>query len=99
VHVAVLLEVARQVLVGVAPALRAGDMDLASPQRVAERAQDAQLVRDSLDFAVLVDDGLAPLLGDDVVEGDVLVGWVEALLAGGVSTWRPSSSSASMTGR
>ncbi len=83
-HVTVVLKVARQILIGVAPALRAGDVDLASPQRVAQRAQHAQLIRDALYFAVLVDDGLAPLVGDDAVERDLFIGRIEALLTGGV---------------
>jgi hypothetical protein len=33
---------------------------------------------------VLVNDGLAPFVGDDAVERDVLAGRVEALLAGRV---------------
>lgn len=84
VDVAVLLKVAGQVLVGVAPALRAGDMDLATSQSIAQRSQHAQLIGDSLDLAVLVDDGLTPLLRNDAVERDMLTGRVKALLAGRV---------------
>jgi hypothetical protein len=81
VHVAVLVKVARQVFVGLAPALRAGDVDLPSAQSVPQRAQHAQLIRDSFHFPVFVDDRSAPLVGDHAVERHALAWRLEALLA------------------
>jgi hypothetical protein len=62
VYAAVVLEVAGQVLVRVLPAARALDVDLAAAQRVPQRDQHAQLVRDALDPAVAVDDTVQPRL-------------------------------------
>jgi hypothetical protein len=83
VHVAVVLEVGREILVGVTPAVRAGAVDLPAPERVPQRAQDAQLVRDALDLAMLVDHRVAPFIREHPVDRDALAGRVEPLL-----TWR-----------
>jgi hypothetical protein len=61
-------EVRRQVALGVAPAAGAHHPDLAAAQRVTQRAEHAQLVRDPLDMALLVDDDLAPGGRDDALE-------------------------------
>jgi len=71
VDVAVVLEVARQVLVRVLPPGRALDVDLAAPQRIPQGDQHAHLVRDALRPAV-VDDGVQPRLRHDPVDRDLL---------------------------
>jgi hypothetical protein len=69
VDVAVVLEVARQVLVRVLPASGTLDVDLAAAQRVPQRDQHAQLLGDALDPAVVVDDAVQPRLRHDPVDG------------------------------
>ena len=83
VDVAVVLEVARQVLVRVLPAARALDVDLAAAQRVPQRDQHAQLVRDALHPAVVVGDAVQPRLRHHPVDRHLLPGRVELLVAVG----------------
>ncbi|WP_242675767.1 hypothetical protein [Streptosporangium minutum] len=64
VHVAVVLEVGRQVLFGVAPAGGAVDVDLPAAQRVLHRDQHAQLVGDPLDHTIAVHHRLPPAVRD-----------------------------------
>ena len=70
VDVAVVLEVAGQVVLRVAPPAGAIDLDLPATQRVAQRDQHAQLVRDPLDPALLVDHRVAPRLRHHPVDRD-----------------------------
>lgn len=65
VDVAVVLEADGQVVLGVVPPAAAGHPDLAPPDGVAQRLQQAQLVGDPFHPARLVDDRLLPLRGDD----------------------------------
>ena len=80
VHIAVGVEIDRHILVGVAPPVRPGHVDLPPPERVSQRAQHTQLIRDPLDLAVLVDDCLTPLIRDDTDDRGTVAGWVEPLL-------------------
>ncbi|MFT9473642.1 hypothetical protein [Streptomyces sp. 11-1-2] len=75
------LEVAGQVVLRVAPLPPALDVDLPAADRVPQRHQDTQLVRDALDPALVVDDGLAPVLSYDAVHRHRVLGVVEARLA------------------
>jgi hypothetical protein len=61
VHVAVLLEIGGQVVVGIAPAVRPGHPDLAAAEGLAQGFEHAQLVGDPLHLAFVVDHRLAPL--------------------------------------
>ena len=99
VDVAVVLEVARQVLVRVLPAAGALDLDLAAAQRVPQRDQHAQLVGDALHPAVLVDDGVQPGLRHDAVDRDLLPGRVELLVAVGPRSGRAARARPSPAGR
>lgn len=81
VNIAVEVEVAREIVLGVAPAAGADDPDLAAADRVAQRVQHAQLVRDPLDPPVGVDDRATPRRRDDAVGRDPLAGGVVLKLA------------------
>lgn len=70
VHLAGGVEVTGQVVVRVAPPVRARDVDLAAAQRVAQRDQHAQLIRDPLDPAAVIDDRVAPGPGHHTVDRD-----------------------------
>ncbi len=75
------LEVARQIILRVAPPARPVDIHLAAPQSVAQRDQHAQLIRDALDPAAFVDHRLKPRLGHHAVDRDGVLLGVEADLA------------------
>lgn len=75
------LEVAGQVVLRVTPARGARDVDLAAPYGVPQRDQNAQLVGDALDLALVVNDRLAPVLAHHAVHGHFVAGVVEAGLA------------------
>jgi hypothetical protein len=83
VDVAVVLEVAGQVLVRVLPPARALDVDLPAAQRLPQRDQHAELVRDALHPAAVVDHAVQPCLRHDPVDRDLLAGRVELLVAVG----------------
>lgn len=68
-HVVVGVEVLRQVLLGVAPAVGAHHPDLAAADRLPQRLQHAQLVGDALHPALLVDDRVTPPGRDDPSSG------------------------------
>ncbi|GAA1323587.1 hypothetical protein GCM10009647_058560 [Streptomyces sanglieri] len=72
VHIAVVLEVRRQIVLRVPPPVRARHPDLPPAQRVPQRHEHAQLVRDALDPAALIHDRLAPLLAHHPRERDLL---------------------------
>ncbi|WP_320775943.1 hypothetical protein [Streptomyces sp. CRN 30] len=72
VHIAVVLEVRWQIVLRVLPPVRARHPDLPPPQRVPQRHEHAQLVRDALDPAALVHHGLAPLLAHQARQRDLL---------------------------
>jgi len=81
VHVPVVLEVDRQVVVGVTPGIAAFHPDLPPPDRRAQRHQDAQLIRDPLDQpGVGIDDRFPPVLGHHVLQRHHVRGGVEVLL-------------------
>jgi hypothetical protein len=67
------LEVAGQVVLRITPAQGPLNVDLAAPDRVPQGHQDAQLVRDALDLALVVDDSLAPVLAYDAVHRHLLI--------------------------
>ncbi|MFE9042554.1 hypothetical protein ACFYOG_16760 [Streptomyces sp. NPDC007818] len=52
-HIAVVLEVRQQIVLRVPPPVRPRHPDLPPPQRVPQRREHAQLVRDALDPAAL----------------------------------------------
>jgi hypothetical protein len=81
VHGAGGLEVTGQVVLRIAPAGRALDIDLATAHRVPQRHQHAQFVRDALDGALVIDDRLTPVLADHAVHRHDVRGVVEAGLA------------------
>lgn len=87
VNVAVRLEVAREVVFGIAPPVRP-DGDLAAANRVPERSQDAQLVGDPLKTAGLINHCCAPVPRDHAVDRGSLRGRVEAVLAGPIAVAR-----------
>ena len=62
-HLAGGVEITWQVILGVVPPIRAVDINLTAADRVAQRDQHTQLVRDALDAALLVDDRPTPRLG------------------------------------
>lgn len=73
------LEVHRQVVLGIPPAIAAGDVDLPAADRLPQGTQYAQLVGDPLHPAPLVDDRLPPLPGHHAFERDPLPGGVVTL--------------------
>ncbi|MFE0362806.1 hypothetical protein [Streptomyces griseoaurantiacus] len=81
VHGAGRLEVAGQVVLRVAPPPPGLDVDLSAPGRAPQRHRHAQLVRDALDFALVVEDRLAPIPEYDAVHRHDVTGVVEARLA------------------
>jgi hypothetical protein len=87
VDVPVELEIDRQVVVRVPPPLGADHPQFPTSQPVPQRSQHAQLVGNPLNPATLVDDRVAPLGRDHPVEGDDVLGVVEAdrPRAGGVA--------------
>ncbi|MEV5441002.1 hypothetical protein AB0N23_00335 [Streptomyces sp. NPDC052644] len=66
--VSVVLEVGGQIVLRITPPVGAHDPDLPSSQRVPQADQHAQLVRDALDVALVVDDRRPPLLGHHSVQ-------------------------------
>ena len=67
-HIAAGVEVGGQVIVGVAPLAGAFHPDLPAPDRRAQRHQDAQLVRDPLDPAPLIDHRRPPVVRDHMIQ-------------------------------
>jgi hypothetical protein len=75
---AVALEVGRQVLVGIAVAVRPDHPDLLAAQALAQGLQHGDLIGDAVDAilagGVLLDDRLAPQAPHDAIERNVLLG-------------------------
>ncbi|MGW0842418.1 hypothetical protein ACWD26_20025 [Streptomyces sp. NPDC002787] len=54
------------------------DVDLAAPYSVPQRDQNAQLIGDALELALVVNDRLAPVLAHHAVHGHCVASVVEA---------------------
>ena len=72
VHIALQVEIRGQVRLRVAPAARAEHPDLPAPDRVAQRAQGAQLVRAALDASPLINHRILPRQGYHAIQRDRL---------------------------
>ena len=72
-----LLEIPRQVLIGVPVVFRTSHPDLLAPQSLAQRRQHADFVVDAVDLgiplAVLLQHEIAPFRRDDVLDGNTFV--------------------------